>query len=124
MNRFYIHNNYIEVIAEDIRGEVIIISLLNQPEMVQIVSKKLEYSPIKLGEKLVIHGDIGVKQPYLTLNGMGLLTLLNARPDNLAFKPKSQSTCEFLHTCDEFIMQEEYSNGINACKKAIKILRA
>ena len=100
MNQFYIHNNYIEVIAEDIRGEAIIISLLNQPEMVQILSKKLEYNPIKLGDKLVTQYDIGVKQPYLTLNGMGLLTLLNSRPDNLAFKPKSQSSCELIHSCD------------------------
>ena len=61
MNSFYIHNGYIEVVIEDVRGEAIILSLHNQIEMHDILTKRLTYSPSGIGDRLLSCLDIGVK---------------------------------------------------------------
>ena len=50
-----------------------------------------------MGDKLVKHTfrerwEIGIKQPYMVLSGQGYLTLVNANPTNIMFRPLTEIT--------------------------------
>ena len=88
MNICMTHEGYIELFIEDHRGHAMILSIYNQPGTIldkPYSNYQPHFNQRVLKRMFQPHYDIGIKQPYLTMNGAGQLTLLNTAYENLIF---------------------------------------
>ena len=131
ISKVQILQGFIEIIVEDDAGLSIVLAVFNQPGTTRIIEDQeqgLKPTREVLDEKHVRHlfkerWEIGIKQPYMVMSAQGYLTLLNANPDNIMFKPPAEIAENHLIAAAKNSQMQCWEDSLTLAKYAIRTLR-